>query len=730
MLTPIDENLLTAYALDELGSAERGTVEARLANDEAARRYVADVRAAAALLTHELALENQGGLSDLQHAAIEHELYERYRLPSARRRARSLRRREWVSLALSIAASIVIVAGAVAALAPFVYRRINIAWLANPPAARQTLPFTIVRPLPEAPNPLPGDAVSPTQPAPLRDLANADGPEGEQWVPAPDDRLAAGGSGHEEMTPAVPPVGPADVSPAPASPVQVSRGEGSRDVSTPRVPPIGPRRESNAYLPIDQQAPGKERPVNQGSSASATLPADESYSHLVENPFIDTRRESISAFTAGVDTASYSNIRRFLTHGKLPPKDSVRIEEMLNYFPARAIDGGEGAVATQVEVGACPWKPDHRLARICIEGREVDPADRPPVNLVFLIDVSPSMRSENTRLPLLKKAMRMLVGRLSPRDHVALVAYGFEAEIALAPTAVDDKQKIWSAIERIDNGGQTHGGQGVQIAYQLARESSAPGAVSRIILATDGNWNVGATQSSQLLAALRENARDGIGLTVLGVGMNNLKDAMLQKVAEAGNGSYAYVDTLAEAKKALVDHVNGALLTVARDVKVRVTFNASTADAYRLIGYERRVLSKEDFQSQSRRGGELGSGQSVTALYEIIPTHKTPAARPTELLAATVAYRDVVSGQARTVSVSADDRAIPLPRMSGEFRFASAVAEFGLLLHDSDYKGNANYSSLLNHALDAGGLDDTGYRHELASLIRRAKALASDEPTP
>ncbi len=380
-----------------------------------------------------------------------------------------------------------------------------------------------------------------------------------------------------------------------------------------RPPPSNNGKDAFASLPPDQRSPDKESSSgllsSTGSGATAVGKGD-TYAHLLENPFVTTAEEAVSGFSAGVDTASYSNIRRFLTHGKLPPKGAVRIEEMLNYFPLKAAAGGDGPVGLAVEIGTCPWKPERRLARICVQARELPSYARPAVNLVFVIDVSDSMRSEKTRLPLLKQAMHLVVGKLSARDRLSIIAYSKDAAIVLQPTVVEDKAALWAAIDRLEFAGQPAASQGMETAYELASRGFIRGGVNRIILATDGAWNVGATDHSRLLNVVRQKSREGVSLTVLGVGMNNLKDATMEKLAAAGAGSYAYIDTLAEAKKVLVDQIDGSLVAVASDVKVQVTFNPSWADSYRLIGYERRVMSREDLGSQSTRGGELARARA------------------------------------------------------------------------------------------------------------------------
>ena len=746
MFPGIDDHQLTAYALGELSGAERAEVAAFLVGSDLARRYVAGIRATASVLSDQLARESFGGLTELQHAVIERNIEERGQ--PANRRIYPGKRRDRFVLAMSLAASVLIVGGVVAALVPFIYRRVEVATQQiSPNAAPKLIPIKV--PV----NPVPGTGL-PSYVADKNDsrrgnpLVTVDPNEMgfEDKFPLPDDGLVRRGSGREETSLSETPlIGvPHDNHGVPVASPQLTRNTpGSKGMGLPSqgngasnivAIPANKKPDTFLELPHNRQAPEKEHltsPGSPGAMTTSTSPG-EAYSHLLENPFVDAAKEPISGFVAGVDTASYSNVRRFLTHGKLPPQDAVRIEEMLNYFPTPLSGStGDGPLSLQVETGACPWKPEHRLARICVQARPLPPIARPPVNLVWVVDVSDSMRSEKAKLPLLKGAMRMLVGKLSARDRVAIVSYSSrEASVVLPSTSAEDKQSIWAALERLETAGTGNSGQGIEVAYGLASRGFIRSGVNRVILASDGNWTVGATDRSHLMSIVRDKSREGISLTVLGVGMNNLKDATLQKLAASGNGSYAYIDTLDEAKKVLVDQVNGALIAAARDVKVQVAFNPSAAQSYRLIGYERRALSREQIQSQSKPGGELGAGQSVTALFEIevTATNKSSLPRPVDLLTATVTYSDVAATISRhSLQTVGEDRNTPVPRTSTEFRFAAAVAEFGLLLHDSNYKGNATYSGALDLAQEAAGPDDTGYRQELLHLIRKAKSLSPNQ---
>ncbi len=345
----------------------------------------------------------------------------------------------------------------------------------------------------------------------------------------------------------------------------------------------------------------------------------EAYDYIAESIFVSAAFDPVSTFSIDVDRASYSNIRRFINDGQLPPEDAVRIEEMINYFtydyPAPTSDHPFSVTA---EMSVAPWNSLHKLVRIGIQGRKIDTEDLPPTNLVFLIDVSGSMQSAN-KLPLLKSSFRMLVGELRPEDRVALVVYAGAAGLVLPSTPGDSKDEILEAIEALEAGGSTAGGEGIKLAYEVARENYIEGGNNRVILATDGDFNVGASSDAEMVRLIEEMREDGTFLTVLGFGTGNIKDSKMEKLADHGNGNFAYIDNLMEARKVLVTEMGGTLLTIAKDVKIQVEFNPARVQAYRLIGYENRALRDEEFNDDTKDAGELGAGHSVTALYEVIP---------------------------------------------------------------------------------------------------------------
>ena len=345
----------------------------------------------------------------------------------------------------------------------------------------------------------------------------------------------------------------------------------------------------------------------------------ESYDHIVENPFLSAKQNPLSTFSIDVDTASYSNMRRFLNEGELPPPGAVRIEELVNYFNYDYPQpDGDVPFSVNVEVAGCPWNTDHRLARIGLKGREIQVEQRPSSNLVFLLDVSGSMGNAN-KLPLVKSGMKLLLDQLDEHDRVAIVVYAGSSGLVLDSTTADQKPIILSSLDRLEAGGSTNGGEGIQLAYAVAVDHYLEGGVNRVILCTDGDFNVGTTNQSQLIRLIEEKAQTGVYLSVLGFGMGNYKDSTMEKLADKGNGNYAYIDTMREAHKVLVEEMSGTLITIAKDVKIQIDFNPAQVAGYRLIGYENRMLRAEDFKNDAKDAGEIGAGHTVTALYEIVP---------------------------------------------------------------------------------------------------------------
>ena len=468
----------------------------------------------------------------------------------------------------------------------------------------------------------------------------------------------------------------------------------------------------------------------------------EQYDEIVENAFIAVAADPLSTFSIDVDRASYSNVRRFIMQqGQLPPRDAVRIEELVNYFPYDYPDpDGNAPIAIHTEVGPAPWKPQHQLVRIGLQARRVKIDNLPASNFVFLLDVSGSMMPPN-KLPLVKSAMRLLVNELRPKDRVAMVVYAGSAGLVLPSTPGDQKDKILDAIERLEAGGSTAGGAGIRLAYDQAVANFIRGGNNRVILATDGDFNVGASSDAEMVQLIEEKRRTGVFLTVLGVGEGNLQAAKMEKLADKGNGNYSYLDTITEAQKVLVHELGGTLYTVAKDVKIQVEWNPARVRAYRLIGYENRLLRNEDFADDKKDAGEVGSGHSVTALYEVVlvgvntdvtirmpdslryqrrTSQPSEAAGP-EMLFVKVRYKAPDGDESRLISqpVLTASRATP----SVDFQFQSAVAEFGLLLRNSDFRGKADLGHVIAAAREGRGADSAGYRTEFIRLAEAVRGI-------
>ena len=504
----------------------------------------------------------------------------------------------------------------------------------------------------------------------------------------------------------------------------------------------------HAYTANDQYAPG---PGIRLDSAEAwryqRQPGNrEQYDEIVENPFIAVAADPLSTFSIDVDRASYSNMRRFIMQdGQLPPRDAVRIEELVNYFPYDYADpDGDDPLAIHTEVAPAPWKPQHQLVRIGLQARRVKVENLPASNFVFLLDVSGSMMPPN-KLPLVKAAMRLLVNQLRAKDHVAMVVYAGSAGLVLPSTAGDQKDKILDAIERLEAGGSTAGGEGIRRAYDEAVANFIRGGNNRVILATDGDFNVGPSSDAEMIQLIEEKRRTGVFLTVLGVGEGNLQAAKMEKLADKGNGNYAYLDTITEAQKVLVHELGGTLYTVAKDVKIQVEWNPARVRAYRLIGYENRLLHNEDFTDDTKDAGEVGSGHSVTALYEVVPvgvntdvTIRMPdslryqrhsvqqnstggGGGGPELLFVKVRYKQPDGDVSKLLTQPVIATAGQAP--STDFQFQAAVAEFGLLLRNSDFRGKADLSRVIAAARDARGSDPDGYRAEFVRLAEAVRGI-------
>ncbi|MCF7816965.1 MAG: von Willebrand factor type A domain-containing protein [Kiritimatiellales bacterium] len=463
----------------------------------------------------------------------------------------------------------------------------------------------------------------------------------------------------------------------------------------------------------------------------------EQYSRIVDNAFKLALDNPLSTFSIDVDRAAYANVRRFLNDNQLPPPDAVRIEEMVNYFkydypqPKNA-----DPFAVSMELAACPWNTEHQLALVGLQGLEVETKNLPPNNLVFLLDVSGSMNQPD-KLPLLKSAMRLLVEQLRPQDRVSIVVYAGAAGLVLEPTS--DKSCILEAIEWLSAGGSTAGGAGIELAYKAAQQGFIKDGNNRVILATDGDFNVGTSSDGALVRLIEEKRETGIFLTVLGFGTGNYKDSKMEQLADKGNGNYAYIDDILEAKKVLVTEMGGTLVTIAKDVKIQIEFNPAQVKAYRLIGYENRLLAKEDFDDDKKDAGELGAGHTVTALYELIPVgsdeevpeagnlkyQTTELRKSDELMTVKLRYKQPDGDESKLITQFIKAADFQPLETSDNLKFAGAVAEFGLLLRNSEYKGDAGYNAVLDQARESRGTDAEGYRAEFIRLVEKAQLLDS-----
>lgn len=468
----------------------------------------------------------------------------------------------------------------------------------------------------------------------------------------------------------------------------------------------------------------------------------EEYGKIDENQFKHTGQHPLSTFSIDVDTASYSNVRRFINGSRLPPKDAVRVEEMINYFSYH-YPGPEGKHPFSIftEVSDCPWNKEHKLVHIGLQGKRLNYDKLKPSNLVFLVDSSGSMNSHN-KLPLLQKSLAMLLDKLDDRDSVAIVAYAGSAGLVLPSTPATKKEQIRDALMRLQAGGSTAGGAGIKQAYDVAKEHLIKDGNNRVILCTDGDFNVGVSSTSELVRLIEEKRKDDIYLTICGFGMGNYKDSRMEDITNAGNGNYFYIDSVREAEKVFVKEMRANLFTIAKDVKIQVEFNPTKVKGYRLVGYENRLLANEDFNDDKKDAGELGAGHTVTALYEIIPAGSKEEVRTTgklkyqrtvinedaasspEMLTVKLRYKPPKEETSKLLEVAVRDKNIPLEKTSEAFRFSSSVAGFGMLLRDSKFKGDLTYKKIISMAKSSMGRDEDGYRSEFIRLVENSAMLA------
>ena len=749
-----DDPQLTAYALGELEGDERASVEARLRSDAAARAVVEEIRAAAATL--ERALSGEAAGEEAREAEKASDPYRREK----RGRVLGFPQVYYVIGGLAAACFALVVAlqepyEPVKGRKGKVYHEVSVDSLAVampsvalPVAASVSLGEAEQGSAPRPPSPpslLAGGLIEQSKQLAKAGLIGRPRMMAEDFYDVPLGTPVIAG---EPQFAALKDEGAA-VGPLTAEFVRDAVRASAR---RPAIQDVSGEDTDGMFAPVLFQVAPKAR--RGGVAGVERASKAEAYAYRRESEFLAARENPLSTFAADVDTASYANVRRLIEAGRKPPVDAVRIEEMVNYFPYRyegpaAEDDsrGEGIappLAANIEVAEAPWATGHRLVRIGLKGRAVVAAERGAANLVFLLDVSGSMEAAN-KLPLVKESMRLLLKRLRTDDRVAIVTYADGSGLALASTPVSEEREILAAIDGLVAGGGTNGAMGIELAYDVAKANFVEGGINRVVLCTDGDFNVGVTGEGELVRLIEEKAETGVFLTVLGFGMGNLKDSLLQQVADRGNGRYGYVDTRREAEKLLVEQATGTLLTIAKDVKLQVEFNPAQVLAYRLIGYEKRALAKEDFANDNVDAGEIGAGHAVTALYEVVPAGaretmeageveelryaprranvEVPRGVADELLTVKVRYKEPAGEVSRKVEFPVKDGGAAFADASGDFKFAAAVAAFGMVLRDSEHKGTATWASVEEWAEAGLSYDPGGYRAEFVELVRAARVL-------
>ena len=699
----LDDPNLTAFALGELPATDHAKMAEAVADSPEAQSFVSETQQLARLLRAEYEAERQlppaGSRNVVQMAD----------------QRRESSRFQWGSLAAALAIFAVLGALAISTI------------------QRETgrIEKRIAdKPAPAGPKESASETTVEAEPRPSADVSVAQPPT----APEPTVALTTTNEFREEKQ-------------APA--LDAAAGKyGGLALNPPAPPPMPMKRASN-YM-----AGGGERLEVEPPSRYRQDFNTATYDRVEENPFLPAATNPLSTFSIDVDTASYSNVRRFINSGSLPPKDAVRVEEMINYFSYDYREPeADNPFSIDLDATACPWDASHRLLRIGLKAREVANEKRPASNLVFLLDVSGSMMPAE-RLPLVKQAMRLLVDKLSEKDRVAIVIYAGGSGLALSSTSGNEKEKILRALEDLKAGGSTNGAEGIELAYKVAADNFIKGGVNRVILATDGDFNIGVTTQGDLIQLIEEKAKGGVFLSVLGVGSDNLKDSTMQKLADKGNGNYAYLDSVDEARKVLVQQINGTLMTIAKDVKIQVEFNPARVASYRLIGYEKRMLRKEDFNNDKIDAGEIGAGHTVTALYEVVPAGagaidpaasvppvdplKYQSANPPavakrepngspEMVTVKLRHKKPEGATSELTERSFTDNGSKFQNAAPDLKFAAAVAEFGMLLRDSQYKGKATMGAVIEWAEEGKGRDAAGYRAGFIELARKAQTLKPRE---
>lgn len=703
----IDNPRVTEYALGELRAAAREEFEKELAQSDELQRELEETAFVCQKLT---ALPpGEQGLDEMTRANLREECLRNLRIV---RREQNFRRAALAGALGALAASLV--------LAPF------IPWTAVlfRPHVRETQQGArdLVVAVPRA---------AESTPAPADKLASVESiPDPASGLPnAQDPTLAASPAQARLGTPAAVASAPAAI-PAPAA--FPSRIQFKEDALSRLSPGIGAGTGSGKTTGFRERKRLTDEEFN-----------TEAYDKVEENRFHDAKDSPLSTFSIDVDTASYSNVRRFLQDDELPPSGAVRIEELINYFSYGYPEPETGyPFSVSIEVNRAPWNAKHELVRIGLKGRSVPVAERPSSNLVFLIDVSGSMQDAD-KLPLLKRSLRALVDKLSPSDRVAIVVYAGSSGLVLPSTPGADKNRILKALDELEAGGSTNGAEGIQLAYQTARENFFKEGNNRVILCTDGDFNVGATSQSELISIIEKERSSGVFLSVLGFGTGNLKDSTMEKLADKGNGNYSYIDSPGEGRKVLVEQMGATLFAIAKDVKVQVEFNPARVAGYRLIGYENRLLAKEDFNDDKKDAGEIGAGHTVTALYEIVPVGQTLPVQPSvdplkyqgpatertgssdELLTVKLRYKAPDGNKSCLIesSVQAPGE-IAFDQASQDFQFVATVAAFGMKLRGSPDAGDISWQEIQKIARRNLGDDPGSYRAEFLTLVERARQVS------
>ncbi|HAB15586.1 MAG TPA: von Willebrand factor type A domain-containing protein [Verrucomicrobiota bacterium] len=789
-----DSPELTAYVLGELSESERAEVETALTTQEELRAEIAALRAISAQVARELAAEPVVALSDDQRTALL-EVAAKSAPPepvaerSGKRRGRHEVAGLWGSLAAWRHQLIWMTAGACALMLTWALfwpqhvskgkvseLRYQVQSLATP---REELTEELTELRQKAP-----EAVNQPAPTRLADLPELTSATGIELTPSATPASAAVGLPGQKLEANV----PEGLDTAKDSfALAPSKSPYAMDPTLARRYGLAPARQGDPGFRVQFSAPSEptqERRLNLargldekerlgrsvaepevklhyyrelesrlpeqgvGGLRGGETPGTESYGQITDNPFKDPLTDPLSTFGLDVDTASYANIRRFLREGSVPPRDAVRLEELINYFhydyPAPR---GDEPFGSSIEIADCPWHAGHKLVRVGLQAMTIARGDRPRANLVFLLDVSGSMEPEN-KLPLVKRSLRLLLDRLNERDSVGIVTYAGESRVALEPTAItsEGRKRIVEVIESLRAGSGTAGAAGIVSAYTMAKNRLDKECVNRVILCTDGDFNIGITDPAALHQLITDQAKSGVFLSVLGYGMGNLKDSTMELLANKGNGNYAYIDSFSEARKVLAEQLEGTLVAVAKDVKVQLEFNPARVASYRLLGYENRILRDRDFNDDTKDAGEVGAGHQVTVLYEIVPatarfvgtdplryqpsveSDSTPRrlkpGHGDELLTLKLRYKAPDGDQSQLAETPVKDVDREVAQASADFRFAAAVAGYGMLLRNSPHKGDLTWDQVLRLAEQGLGNDKEGYRAEFVDLVRRAQQLS------